>query len=368
MPELGVTAYRPPYAPVTFGAVAGRRVGPFYAPERQTPMQPWHQARGAAFEIVGEWRRPWYYPQPGEAMADAVAREVRAVRNAVGVLDAGTLGKIDIQGRDAAAFLDRITINAWGGLGIGRCRYGLMLGDDGMVKDDGVTTRLGESHFHMTTTSGNAGAVLAWLEEWLQTEWPDLKVYCTSVTEQWSTVAVVGPRSRDVIRMLAPDIAVDAESFPFMARREGPIAGMPGFVSRISFSGELAFEINTPATHGLAMWEAVMEAGSPFNITPYGTETMHVLRAEKGFIIVGQETDGTQTPYDLGMSWIVSDKKGDFIGKRSYKRADTWRKDRKQLVGLLPEDTQYVIPEGAQVVAADVKLPAPAGDTPVGRV
>ncbi|MBI4184107.1 MAG: sarcosine oxidase subunit alpha family protein [Proteobacteria bacterium] len=347
----GTTTFRPPYTPVGFGLLAGRDRGELFDPVRVTPMHAWHVAHGAVFEDVGQWKRPLYYPRAGEDMAAAVARECRAARGGVAALDATTLGKIDIRGPDAAAFLDRVYTNAWARLGLGQCRYGMMCGQDGMVLDDGVTTRLAPDRFLMTTTTGNAARVLDWLEEWLQTEWPGLRVYCTSVTEQWATVAIVGPRAREVLGPLAPGLALDNEGFPFMTLREAEVAGIPARVFRISFTGELSFEVNVPAWHGLALWEAVMRAGEPFGITPYGTEAMHVLRAEKGFIIVGQETDGTVTPLDLGMDWIVSRTK-DFIGKRSLLRPDASRPDRKQLVGLLPEDPGEVLPEGAQLVAA----------------
>ncbi|HET8609197.1 MAG TPA: glycine cleavage T C-terminal barrel domain-containing protein, partial [Burkholderiales bacterium] len=354
--ETGTTTFRPNYTPVTFGAIAGRDVGELFDPVRQTAMHQWHQEHGAVFENVGQWQRPWYYPKPGETMHDAVDRECLAVRNAVGVMDASTLGKIDIQGPDAAAFLDRIYTNAWSRLGVGRCRYGMMLDENGMVMDDGVTTRLAENHFLMTTTTGGAARVMAWLERWLQTEWPYLKVYLTSVTEHWATIAVAGPGSRNVLRQVCGDIDFSRDAFPFMSFREGTVAGVPARVMRISFSGELAYEINVNANFGRHVWDAVMAAGAAYGITPYGTETMHVLRAEKGFVIVGQDTDGSVTPIDLGMEWIVAKNK-DCIGKRSLARSDTARQDRKQLVGLLTTDPQQVLPEGGQVIAGDVQKP-----------
>ena len=291
-------------------------------------------------------------------MHDAVMREARAARQAVGIIDATTLGKIDIQGRDAAEFLNRVYTNAWTRLAIGRCRYGVMLGEDGMVMDDGVTTRLGDDHFHMTTTTGGAAPVLAWLEEWLQTEWPRLEVYLTSVTEQWAVLSLCGPDSRKLLGELAEGIDLAADAFPHMAMREGRVAGIPARVFRISFSGELGYEINVPASDGLDLWEAVLAAGESYGATAYGTEAMHLLRAEKGYIMVGQETDGTVTPGDLGMDWIVGKTKPDFIGKRSLARADTLRADRKQLVGLLTEDAALVLDEGAPIVASQA-LPKP---------
>ncbi len=351
IPETGTTTFRPPYTPVTMGALAGRYVGDFFDPVRRTPMHDWHDQSGCTFEDVGQWRRPWYYPKDGESMLDAVNRECLAVRNHVGVLDASTLGKIDIQGPDAAEFLNRVYTNAWLKLAPGRCRYGLMLGEDGMVMDDGVTSCLGENHYLMTTTTGGAPRVMAWLEEWLQTEWPELKVYLTSVTEQWATAQVAGPYARDLMAELSTGIDLDTDAFPFMSWRDGKVAGLPARVYRISFTGELSYEINVPSAMGLALWTDLMMAGEKYGITPFGTETMHVLRAEKGFIIVGQETDGTVTPQDLGMDWIVSKKKPDFIGKRSLARSDMQRDDRKQLVGLRTHIPEDVLPEGGQIVA-----------------
>ena len=345
--ELGTTTFRPPYVPVSFALLAGRNRGELFDPVRVTPIQPWHRAHGAVFENVGQWKRPRYYPQAGEPMEAAVLRECSAARENVAVMDASTLGKIDVQGPDAVELLNRLYTNAYDTLPVGRCRYGLLCRADGMVLDDGVVMRVGTERFVCTTTTGNAALVLGWMEEWLQTEWPELRVWLTSVTEQWATVALVGPDSRALLAGLT-GIALDNESFPFMAIREGIVAGIPTRVCRISFSGELAYELNVDGRRGLALWEALIAAGQ---VTPYGTEAMHVLRAEKGYPIIGQETDGTVTPQDLGMDWIVSKGKGDFIGKRSLARLDTARADRRHLVGLLPLDPDELLPEGAQLVA-----------------
>ncbi|MEV6292737.1 sarcosine oxidase subunit alpha family protein [Streptomyces sp. NPDC051896] len=355
---LGLPTFRPPYTPVSFAALAGRDRGALSDPVRTTALHAWHVAHGALFENVGQWKRPWYYPQDGEDMESAVLRECRAAREGVAFMDASTLGKIDVQGPDAAIFLDRLYTNMMSTLKVGMIRYGVMCRLDGMVFDDGTVIRLAQDRFLVTTTTGNAAAVLDWMEEWLQTEWPELRVHCTSVTEQWATVALVGPKSREVLGSLAPRLAVSNEDFPFMAWRESTVAGIDARVCRISFSGELAYEINVSPWDALALWEALYEAGAPYGITPYGTETMHVLRAEKGYPIVGQDTDGTVTPQDLGMGWAVSKKKPDFIGKRSYARADTVRPDRKHLVGLLTEDPAVFLPEGTHLVA-DRELPAP---------
>jgi len=365
IPETGTTTFRPNYTPVTFGAFAGRELGDMLDPIRKTCIHEWHVEHGAAFEDVGNWKRPWYYPRAGEDLHAAVARECLAVRNGVGMLDASTLGKIDIQGPDAIKLLNWAYTNPWNKLEVGKCRYGLMLDENGMVFDDGVTVRLAEHHYMMTTTTGGAARVLTWLERWLQTEWPDLKVRLASVTDHWATFAVVGPKSRAVVRKLCSDIDFANEAFPFMTYRDGTVAGVKARVMRISFSGELAYEVNVPANMGRAVWEALMAAGEEFDITPYGTETMHVLRAEKGYIIVGQDTDGSVTPYDLGMGGLVAKSK-DFLGKRSLARADTAKAGRKQLVGLLTDEPRTVLPEGGQIVADGVGLSSnPDGTTPM---
>jgi sarcosine oxidase subunit alpha len=361
--EIGTTTYRAPYAPIPFVALAGRERGDLFDPERTTPVHSWHVEHGAELEIVGQWLRPWFYPQDGEDMDAAVARECRAARQGVAMMDASTLGKIEVRGADAGEFLNRIYTNAFKKLPVGSARYGVMCRPDGMLFDDGVTLRLADDRYFLTTTTGGAAGVLDWLEEWLQTEWPDLDVVCTSVTEQWTTVAVVGPRSREVIARIAPDLDVSNEAFPFMTFRETTLAsGVPARICRISFSGELAFEVNVSGWYGRAVWEEVYAAGQDLGITPYGTETMHVLRAEKGYPIVGQDTDGTVTPQDAGMEWVVSKVK-DFVGRRSYSRVDALRPDRKHLVGVLPVDRTTRLPEGAQLVAPG--SPASAVDGPV---
>ena len=360
--DTGTTTFRPNYTPITFGAIAGRSLGiERFDPVRKTALHGWHVEHDAVFEDVGQWKRPWYYPRPGESMQQAVNRECLAARTSVGVLDASTLGKIDIRGPDAAEFLNRIYTNSWSKLALGRCRYGFMLGEDGMVMDDGVTSRLANDHYLMTTTTGGAAMVLAWMERWLQTEWPTLQVYLTSVTDHWSVMSVAGPNSRQVLEQVCAGIDLSADALPFMSFGTGQAAGIPAQVSRISFSGELGFEIGVNANAGRTLWEAVMAAGRVFDITPYGTEAMHVLRAEKGYVIVGQDTDGSVTPVDLGMDWIVAKNK-DFIGKRSLCRPDTLRQNRKQLVGLLSEDPARVLPEGAQLVNE------PASERPVPMV
>lgn len=349
IPEVGFTTFRPPFTPVTFGAVAGQYTKELFLQERYTPMHPWHVDNDAVFEDVGDWKRPWYFPRSGESMHQAVQRESLSVRKSVGMVDASTLGKIDIQGEDSAWFLDMIYTNGWQKLAVGKCRYGLMLNEHGMVFDDGVTTKIGENHFHMTTTTGGAARVMGWLEEWLQTEWPEKKVYCTSVTEQWAVAAVNGPNAARLLQKVAGK-SFDLAALPHMSCCDATVAGVPARIFRISFTGEMSFEINVPARHGLHMWNALIKAGEEFDLCVYGTETMHVLRAEKGFIIAGQDTDGTVTPLDLDMGWIVNNKKDDFLGKRSLSRSDTKREGRRQLTGVLTDDPEEVLPEGAHLV------------------
>ncbi len=355
--SIGTTTFRPAYTPVTFGALAGGEQRDLFDPVRKTAIHEWHVEQGALFENVGQWKRPWYFPRPGESLDEAVNRECLAVRRSVGVLDASTLGKIDIQGPDANVFLNRVYTNPFMKVPIGRCRYGLMLDENGMLMDDGVTARLGENHYLMHTTTGGAAHVMSWLELWLQTEWPELKLYMTSVTDHWATVSLCGPDSRRVLRKLCSDLDLSRESFPFMAVREGTVAGVPARIFRISFTGELTYEINVDANSGRHVWEAVFDAGEEYGITPFGTEAMHVLRAEKGYIIVGQDTDGSVTPVDLGMQRMLGKKK-DFLGKRSLFRSYLVRKDRKQFVGLLTHDPKEVLPEGGQIVD-DPSAPLP---------
>ncbi|TDR56834.1 heterotetrameric sarcosine oxidase alpha subunit [Halomonas ventosae] len=364
IPEVGTTVFRPNYTPVTFGAIVGRHCRELFDPERYTALHQWHVEHGAEFEDVGQWKRPWYFPRTidgkKESMDEAVARECLAVREKVGILDASTLGKIDIQGPDAREFLGRIYTNKWAKLAPGRARYGLMCKDDGMLMDDGTTSCLAENHFLMTTTTGGAAGVMEWLELWHQTEWPELDVTFTSVTDHWATMTVTGPEARKLLAEIT-DIDLDRDSFKFMDWREGRVADVPARVFRISFTGELAYEINVQANYAMHVWKTLFAHGEKYGLTPYGTETMHVLRAEKGFIIAGQDTDGSVTPEDLGMQWAVGyDKPNSWVGKRALSRSDTRRADRKQLVGLRPKDPKVVLEEGAQIVFdPDHAIPMP---------
>ncbi|MAC78532.1 MAG: sarcosine oxidase subunit alpha [Rhodobacteraceae bacterium] len=348
-PQVGLTTFRPPYTPTSFGVFAGYHRGEHFEVTRKTHIDAWAEGHGAVFEPVGQWRRAWYFPEKGEDMDAAVARECKAVRGSLGIFDASTLGKIEVVGPDAVEFMNRMYTNPWTKLAPGRCRYGLLCGDDGFIRDDGVIGRLGQDLFHVTTTTGGAARVLNMMEDYLQTEWPDLDVWLTSTTEQWSTVALNGPNAAKLLAPLVEGVELTDAAFPHMSCLECTVAGMPARLFRVSFTGEIGFEVNVPAPMGRKLWDVLWEAGQQYDITAYGTETMHVLRAEKGYIIVGQDTDGTVTPYDAGMGWAVGKAKPDFVGKRGMARPDLVAEGRKQLVGLLTEDKSK-LEEGAQIV------------------
>src|SRR5207302_522773 len=333
IPEVGLTTFRMPYTPVTFGSFAGFSRDELFDPVRTTPIHDWAARNGAVFEDVGLWKRARYFPRNREDMHAAVARECRATRATCGIFDASTLGKIEVVGKDAVTFMNRMYVNAWTNLAVGRARYGVLLRDDGFVFDDGVVARTAEDRFHVTTTTGGAARVLALMEDYVQTEWSDLSVWLTSTTEQWAVIAVQGPSSRRVLEALVEGSDISAQAMPHMSVARGRICGVPMLLLRVSFSGELGFEVNVPADFGLPVWEAIYAAGRQHGITPYGTETMHVLRAEKGYIIVGQDTDGTVTPDDVGLGWAIGKAKADFVGKRSLQRPAMTSPDRKQLVG-----------------------------------
>jgi sarcosine oxidase, subunit alpha len=360
IPAVGLTTFRQPYTPVTFGVFAGANRGDLFDPVRETPIHSWAAENGAAFEDVGLWKRAWYFARTGEDMHAAVARECRQTRAAAGMFDASTLGKIEVVGPDAAAFMEKLYTNPWAKLEAGRCRYGLMLNEQGFVMDDGVVARMAPDRFHVTTTTGGAPRVLHHMEDYLQTEFPDLKVWLTSTTEQWAVIAVQGPKARAILAPFVEGFDIAADAMPHMSVREGTVCGAPARVMRVSFTGELGFEINVPADFGRAVWEALWEEGRKHDVVAYGTETMHVLRADKGYIIIGQETDGTVTPDDLGLNWAVGKAKPDFVGKRSLVRPDIVAKDRKQLVGLLTRDPERVLEEGAQITLS----PTPAQGAP----
>jgi sarcosine oxidase subunit alpha len=351
VPAVGTTTFRPPYTPVTFAALAGPHRGALFDPVRTTPMHAWAAARGAVFEDVGLWKRARYFPRSGESMQVAVDRECQAVRAAAGIFDASTLGKIEVVGRDAAEFLNRIYTGALARLEPGRCRYALLLKEDGYIFDDGVVARLAQDRFHVTTTTGGAARTLQHMEDYLQTEWAHLAVHLVSISEHYAVIAVQGPRAREILAPLVEGLECAEASFPFMAVREAKVAGVACRLFRISFTGELGYEINAPADHAADLSEALVERGGACGMVPYGTEAMHVLRAEKGFIVVGQETDGTVAPDDVGLGGLVAWSKPDFVGRRSLQRPDLRSPQRPQLVGIWTEDAALVLDEGAQLVA-----------------
>ena len=350
IPEVGLTTFRSPYTPVSFGALVGHNKGELFDVTRRTPIHSWAEENGAVFEDVGNWKRAWYFPKPGEDMDAAVNRECRMTREAAGIFDASTLGKIEVVGPDAVKFMNMMYTNPWDKLAVGRCRYGIMCREDGYIYDDGVVARLAEDRFHVTTTTGGAPRVLNMMEDYLQTEFPQWKVWLTSTSEQWAVIAVQGPKAREIIEPLVEGIDLSAKAKPHMSVSHGKICGVPTRLMRISFTGETGYEINVPADYGREIWEAIYERGAPLGLTPYGTEAMHVMRAEKGYIIVGQDTDGTVTPYDANVGWAVSKKKKDFVGIKGLQRPDLVAEGRRQLVGLRTLDPKLVLEEGAQLV------------------
>ena len=349
VPEVGHTTFRPPYTPVTIGAIVGREVGKHYRPTRKSPIHTWHENNNAVFVDAGLWLRPRYYKQGNESLAEAAKREATNVRNNVGICDVTSLGKIDIKGPDSAEFLNRVYTNAWSKLPIGKARYGVMLREDGIVFDDGTTTRISENHFHMTTTTAQAANVLTHLEYYLQVVWPELSVNVLSTTEQWAGVALAGPNSRDLLSKLFPKINVSNESIPFMGFKESELFGVPARIFRISFSGELAYEINVESGYGIFMWEKIMELGKEMNIEPYGTEALSTLRIEMGHV-AGSEIDGRVISSDLSLEGMLSKKK-DFIGKRSLNREAFIEPNREKIVGVIPLDKKTMIPEGSHLVS-----------------
>ncbi|MBZ0122803.1 MAG: sarcosine oxidase subunit alpha family protein, partial [Roseovarius sp.] len=352
IPQTGTTTFRPPYTPISMASIAGQARGPLFQPVRRTPMQDWHEQNGADFEPVGQWRRPYTYRRGQETREEAVRREIGQVRASLGLLDASTLGKIVVKGPDAGRFLDMLYTNMMSTLKPGRCRYGLMCNENGFLMDDGVVVRLDDDTFLCHTTTGGAESIHGHMEEWLQTEWWNWKVYTANVTEQYAQVGVAGPNARKVLEKLTDD-DIGAEALSFMGYKEIAVAGIPARAYRISFAGELSFELAVAAGHGRALWDALMEAGAEFGVMPYGTEAMHVMRAEKGFIMIGDETDGTVIPQDLGLDWAISKKKEDYIGKRAQERTHMTDPNRWKLVGLETLDGG-VLPEGAYATAEGV--------------
>ncbi len=349
IPQTGTTTFRPPYTPISMGAIAGEARGKIFQPIRRTPMHDWHQSNGADWEPVGHWRRPYAYVRSGESVEEAVQREVTNTRENLGLLDASTLGKLLVKGPDSGRFLDMMYTNMMSNLKPGRCRYGLMCSENGFLIDDGVVARIDEHTWLCHTTTGGADRIHQHMEEWLQTEWWDWKVYVANLTEQFAQVAVVGPNARKALEKLG-GIDVSAKALGFMDWVDGTLGGFDARIFRISFSGELSYEVAVPASQGLPFWEKLIEIGAEHEVMPYGTECLHVMRAEKGFIMIGDETDGTVIPQDLGLNWAISKKKDDFLGKRAQERSHMTDPSRWKLVGLETVDGS-VLPDGAYAVA-----------------
>ncbi|EAQ23136.1 sarcosine oxidase subunit alpha family protein [Roseovarius sp. 217] len=349
IPQTGTTTFRPPYTPISLSAIAGSARDEIFQPIRKTPIHGWHEANGAHFEPVGQWRRPYCFPKGEETHRDAVTREINQTRSRLSLLDASTLGKIIVKGPDAGKFLDMLYTNVMSSLKPGKCRYGLMCNENGFLMDDGVVARIDEDTFLCHTTTGGAESIHGHMEDWLQCEWWDWKVYTANVTEQYAQIAVVGPKARETLAKLTTD-DLSNDALPFMGWADLTLADMPVRAYRISFSGELSYEIAVPASHGRALWDALLDAGAEHGVTPYGTEGLHVMRAEKGFIMIGDETDGTVIPQDLNMGWAISKKKDDYLGKRAQERSHMADPNRWKLVGLETLDGS-VLPDGAYATA-----------------
>jgi sarcosine oxidase subunit alpha len=347
--EVGTTTYRPPYTPVTLGAIAGRNTGEFYTPRRYLPAHRVHEQLNARMEDYG-WQRPDFYPLAGESAHAAIRREVLAVRNRVGVFDNSPIGKLEVRGPDAAEFLHRLYINNVHSLAPGHARYGLMLNDNGVIIDDGIFIRLGENRFLVNTTSAGGSRIGALMEEWLQCEWPNLQVLVDDVTTQWANFTIAGPRARDVLVDLGTDVDFAAGVFPHMAATAGTVAGLVARIVRVSFSGELSFEVNVPARQAPAFLNAILDAGAAYQIAPYGIEALMMLRMEKGYLHVGSDTDGSSSPDDVGWGHVARGKSADFIGRRSLFRPANLDHERKQLVGLQPLDPEQAIRPGAHLL------------------
>ena len=352
IPNVGTTTFRPPYTPISLSSIAGVAKDDLFQPIRKTPMSDWHTDNGADYEPVGQWRRPYAYVRGDESVHDAVNREVVNTREKLGLLDASTLGKLIVKGPDAGKFLDMMYTNMMSNLAVGKCRYGLMCSENGFLSDDGVVARIDDETWLCHTTTGGAERIHAWMEDWLQCEWWDWKVYVANVTEQLAQVAVVGPNARKVLEKLG-GMDVSKETLPFMQWRDGTLGGFDARVYRISFSGELSYEIAVPASQGRAFWDMLLEAGEEFGVMPYGTEALHIMRAEKGFIMIGDETDGTVIPQDLNLQWALSKKKADYLGKRAHERSHMADPNRWKLVGLETLDGS-VIPDGSYAIAEGV--------------
>ena len=351
IPDVGTTTFRPPFQPISLGAIGGEARKELFKPIRKTSIHNWIDANGGVWEPVADWRRPFCFQRNGESIKEAVEREIVNTRTNCGILDASTLGKILVKGPDAALFLDMIYTNMMSNLKVGKCRYGLMCNENGFLSDDGVVARLSDDSFLCHTTSGGSDRIHAHMEEWLQTEWWDWKVHTLNLTEQFSQIAIVGPKARQLIEKMGVEgLDLSPEGLPFMGFSEGFIAGISVRIFRISFSGELSYEIAVPALKAQEFWDLALISGQEFEVMPYGTEALHVMRAEKGFIMIGDETDGTVIPQDLGLDWAISKKKEDFIGKRAQMRSFMKSENRWKLVGLKTIDPSIVLPDGCYAV------------------
>ncbi|MEZ5459780.1 MAG: glycine cleavage T C-terminal barrel domain-containing protein, partial [Steroidobacteraceae bacterium] len=336
-PQVGTIRSRFPAVPMSLGALAGGARGQFFRPMRRLPLHDWHALHGAVFEEYSGWARPAHYLRSGELPADAEQREALAVRRSVGLFDASPLGKIEVVGPDAAAFLDRIYANTMSSLKVGRLRYGLMLNEHGVVIDDGVAARLGDDRFLVGTTSGGADRIALALEEWLQCEWSSMRVLVAPLTTSLAVLTLTGPKARDVLGALGVSFPIDAAAFPHMSFRDGHVGGVPARVSRVSFTGEMSFEIAVANSRSAQLWEAFMAVGATFGITPVGVDAWMLLRTEKGYLHIGADTDGSTSPDDIGWGHIHK-RDVDFVGRRSLLRADFQRADRHQFVGFEPVD------------------------------
>jgi len=350
--DVGTTKFRPPFAPVTLGLFAGRRVGALYRPLKHLPAKEWHRARGALFEQFGSWVRPAAYLRGSESLESAAQREAGAVRRSAGLLDGSPLGKLEIYGPDAAQFLDLMYVGTLSNLSLGQARYGLLLNENGIVVDDGIVARLGPQHYWVNTTSAGVERTAAAFEEWLQCEYPQLKVLVTPVTSRWGNVTVAGPRAWDWLASVGFDPELAPNSMKHMTLRESTLDGLPVRVLRASFSGELGYEINVPADHVVALLDRLWERASEFDAAPYGIEALEIMRTEKGFIHIGTDTDGTTLPQDIGFARATLRKEANFVGRRSLLRPSARDPGRFQLVALSPVDRRTLLPVGAQIAAA----------------
>lgn len=348
--QIGTTTFRPPYNPVTLGVLAARRTYELYHPLRRTPLDRQHAALGAIFDEYGGWRRAAWYASHTKSREECIRAEKRAAREAVTVFDGSPLGKIEVRGPDAALFVNRMYYNTMRTLAVGRIRYGIMLSEHGVIIDDGVCQRLADDHFLVSTTSGGASRIFSRFEDWLQCQWPDLRVFVTNLTAAWSNIAVAGPLARELLCTLNTTIDFAAPSFPHLSVRCGRLEGVPVRIARVSFSGELSFELNVPAGYSAALWELLLERGASLGVTPIGIDALQELRMEKGYLLVGTDTDGRTVPADIGMGEIFGRKADDFVGRRSLDRVDAKRPDRLQFVGLAADDPTTTLPVGAHVV------------------